>query len=156
MDNPEPDGRPRRAGHGSGGDRFFRGLLVAAVVVTLARFTILGGPEQGPEAGPAAESPAVQADQAYRLRVRGLHPLVRPEGAAPARVEIGARMVGDGTGRVVVDARLMDEHSGEVLWEREYPDTGASPDEIRKVVAEALRDAMRLTREGAGGEGQRI
>ena len=144
-----------------------RGGVAASVALALP-FAILsasGTRADDEPVGPAPESAgeAVVSEEegepggrAYRLRVRGLHPLVEDPKGGPARVEIGARMEHTEAGCVVIEARLVDEATDRTLWQRTYRSEGGSPDDIRRVVAEALRDAMRLTREGVGDDAQEI
>jgi hypothetical protein len=144
-----------------------RGAVAASVALAVP-FAVLSasGTRADEQAGGSASEPAVEAvapeeegepgGRAYRLRVRGLHPLVDDPPGGPARVEIGARMGHAEAGRVLIEARLVDEATDRTLWQRTYRSEGGSPDAIRRVVAEALRDAMRLTREGVGDDGQEI
>jgi len=149
-----------------GGWRRGAAASALALAVPAAILASAGGRGPGPGDDPAGASgvetrleepdEAGGGARAYRLRVRGLHPLVEESDGGPARVEIGARMDEAGSGCVIIEAQLLDEGSGRALWRKAYRGEGNSPAEIRKVVAEALREAMSLTREGAGGEGRSI
>ena len=150
-----------------------RGAVASAValVVPAAILATSGGHAPGTMDGRAdearADEPRAEAlttsfeeadsgGRAYRLRVRGLHPLIEEAQGGRARVEIGARMDEAGSGFVIIEAQLLDEASGRTLWQKAYRGEGSTPSDIRKIVAEALREAMSLTREGAGREGRTI
>jgi len=145
-----------------------RGAVASAVAlaVPVAILAASGGHAPGTLDGRADEAraealtasfeEAESGGRAYRLRVRGLHPLIEEARGGSARVEIGARMDEAGSGCVIIEAQLLDEASGRTLWQKAYRGEGATPSEIRRVVAEALREAMSLTREGAGREGRTI
>ena len=149
-----------------GGWRRGAAVSALALAVPAAILGASGGQPPGtiddPAGAPGIEARLAGLDapdgggRAYRLRVRGLHPLIEESGGGPARVEIGARMDETGSGCVIIEAQLLDEASGRSLWSKAYRGEGSSPAEIRKVVAEALREAMSLTREGAGGKGHSI
>jgi hypothetical protein len=149
-----------------GGWRRGAAASLVALAVPVAILAASGGHAPGPS-DTEVEADGIEAvatgleegeggGRAYKLRVRGLHPLIEEAGGAAARVEIGARMDEDDAGCVIIEAQLLDERSGRTLWSKAYRGDGATPAEIRKIVAEALREAMSLTREGAGGQGQTI
>lgn len=127
-------------------------LVALAILATLA--PPVGPGPVDPPPSPAVLNTANAAGQGYRLRVAGLHPLVSETPGESARVEIGAVL--DPEGAWILEARLVSEGSGRVLWAGSYESAGTGPAAVRDAVDQALSDALRLTREGAGGDGTRL